>query len=118
VVLGKLAATSLNCLYAALAVVPMLALPLLMGAWPWASSDDHGPGAGQHAFPFPGLGMAGLRPEPMSRQAMAATFVLLLFLTGLLPALGLWHAAAVGSSQVGRGWLLPASGSATAVPPT
>src|SRR5262249_11952150 len=31
VVMGKLAATSLNVLYSVLAVVPMLAIPLLMG---------------------------------------------------------------------------------------
>jgi hypothetical protein len=110
VVLGKLAATSLNCLYAALAVVPMLALPLLMGGVTLGEFGRMALVLVNTLFFSLALGMAVSALGRSSRQATATTFLLLLVLTALLPALGVWRAAATGSSQMDRAWLLASVG--------
>ena len=110
VVLGKLAATSLNCLYAALAIVPMLALPLLMGGVALGEFGRMALVLINTLFFSLALGIAVSALSRSPRRAMDITFVLLLFLTALLPALGAWRAAVASSTEVGRGWLLPSVG--------
>ena len=68
VVLGKLVATSLNGLYAVLAAVPILALPLLMGGVAPGEVRAHGAGRGQHALLFPRARDMRLRHEPLAAQ--------------------------------------------------
>jgi len=106
VVLGKLAATSLQSVYGILAIFPMLGLPLLMG----------GVSRGEFArvllallldlvFSLAiGLLLSALGRE--TRQTMAATFGILVVFAGLLPALAwLEHIYAGGGTVVGT-WFL------------
>jgi len=112
VVLGKLAATSLNAFYAVLAFVPILALPLLLG----------GVTPGEFArmalvivntlfFSLAlGIGVSAMSRSP--RKAMAMTFALMLFFTAVLPAWGAWQTAnsRTARGQVGRPWLVSSAG--------
>jgi ABC-type transport system involved in multi-copper enzyme maturation permease subunit len=98
IVLGKLAANSLGSIYGLLAIIPALGLPLLLGGTP----------AGQFARVSLGLLAtllfsltAGLLASAMcrsSRKAMSLAFLIILFFTGGLPALGTWLA------YVSRNW--------------
>src|SRR5437762_4983713 len=92
VVLGKLAATSLNCIYGLFAIFPVLAIPLLLGG---VSVDEFWRVtlALMNAL-FNSLA-AGILVSAMSkspRRAMMCTFLLLLFIHGGLPSIGLWVA--------------------------
>lgn len=90
VVLGKLATTSINAFYSLLAVLPVLALPLLLG------------GVSPGEFPrlalvfantlFLSLGI-GMVVSAMSRQARKALGVAVLLMLGIalgVPAVGAW----------------------------
>ena len=92
VVLGKLFATSLRAVFGLLAIVPILALPLLMG----------GVTVGEFwrvvlvllasVLLSLSLGMAVSATQTDSRQAMGGTLLGLLLLSGGLPALWWMHA--------------------------
>jgi ABC-type transport system involved in multi-copper enzyme maturation permease subunit len=89
VVLGKLAATSLNALHSLLAMVPMLAIPLLLGGG--VSLDEWGRMAlvAINALFLSlaiGIGVSALCRSAL--KAMVATLVLLLLLTAFMPAVG------------------------------
>ena len=110
VVSGKLAATSLNGFYAVLAVVPVLALPLLMGG---VAPGEFGRMAVVvvNTFFFSlALGMCVSALSRSPRKAMALTFLLILFFTAVLPACGAWRSIIAGTPQVGRGWLMASPG--------
>lgn len=87
VVLGKLAATSLHAIYGLFAILPMLALPLLMG----------GVTSGEFwrvtivllltLFLTLSIGMLVSAFTRESRQAMSATFLIIVTLAGILPLL-------------------------------
>jgi ABC-type transport system involved in multi-copper enzyme maturation permease subunit len=99
VVLGKLAANSLNSIYGLLAIVPLLALPLFIG------------GVEPQAFWRMGLVLlntlflslaAGIFVSSISRESRRATIAaafLLLLITGGAPLLGLLYAYAVKHQQ-------------------
>ncbi len=90
IVLGKLAAASVDALYGILAVVPIMALPLLLG------------GVSLGEFIRMALVVvntllfslaAGVMVSSMTRSAQAGssgTILILLFFMGMLPALGVW----------------------------
>ena len=90
VVGGKLVATSLNAFYGLMAIVPLLAIPLLMGGitsgefWRMALVLVN-------TFLFSlatGMFVSSISKYP--RKAFAATLLLLLFFSVGLPLLGLW----------------------------
>lgn len=109
VVLGKLAATSTHSIYGLLAIFPVLALPILIGGV--------SPGefwrvvlvllATLFLSLCMGLGISALNRD--ARQAMAGTFLGMLLLSGVLPAL--WWAGRLlfkpGGSQTGLLLLSP-----------
>src|SRR5438552_16331975 len=92
VVLGKLAATSLNAFYGLIAIFPVLAIPLLLGGVSigefWRMTVVL---ANALFFSL----AAGIFVSAMSRgarKAMAGTFLLILLINGGLPGLGGWLA--------------------------
>jgi ABC-type transport system involved in multi-copper enzyme maturation permease subunit len=110
VVLGKLVANSLNSLYAVLAVVPILGLPLLMGG---VAPGEYGRMALvvlNTLFFSLTLGICVSAMSRSPRKAMAASLVVILLLTAVLPAYGAWRGTMAGAKQVGRGWLIPSTG--------
>ncbi len=92
VVLGKLAATSLNAFYCVLAVVPMLAVPLLMGGVTLGEFGRMALVAVNTLFFSLTLGMCISALSRSARKTMAITFLLLLVVTAILPACGTWLA--------------------------
>jgi ABC-type Na+ efflux pump permease subunit len=110
VVLGKLVATSLNGFYAVLAVVPVLALPLLLGG---VAPDEFGRMAVvtiNTLFFSLALGMCVSALSRSARKAMAGTFLLILLFTAIMPACGAWLALLGKTPQVGKAWLMPSAG--------
>jgi ABC-type transport system involved in cytochrome c biogenesis permease component len=90
VVLGKLAATSLNCIYALLALFPVLAIPLLLGG---VSLDELWRMALVLANALFFSLAAGIFISTMSkspRRAMSGTLLLILVVHAGLPSLGAW----------------------------
>jgi len=110
VVLGKLVATSLNGFYAVLAVVPILALPLLLGGVAPGEFGRMAVVVVNTLFFSLALGMCVSALSRSPRKAMAMTFLLILLFTALLPACGAWLALAGKTQQVGKAWLLPSAG--------
>jgi ABC-type Na+ efflux pump permease subunit len=110
VVLGKLVATSLNGSYGVLAVVPMLALPLLMGG---VTPGEFGRMAlvAVNTLLFSlTLGICVSAMCRSARKAMAMTVVCIVLCTAVLPAIGAWIALVSPSHQMPIGFLLPSSG--------
>src|SRR6266496_5591895 len=90
VVLGKLAATSLNCIYALLAMFPVLAIPLLLGG---VSVDESWRIALVLANALFFSLATGIFTSTMSkspRKAMFCTLLLILLIHGGWPLLGAW----------------------------
>lgn len=90
VVLGKLVATSLNAFYGLLAVVPVLAIPLLLGG---VTPGEFGRMALvllNAIFFSLAAGIAVSSVCKSARKAMAGTFLLILLFTVALPILGAW----------------------------
>jgi len=90
VVLGKLAATSLNCVYGLFAIFPVLAIPLLLGG---VSVAEFGRMTlvlvnGLFFSLAAGLFVSAMSKSP--RKTMLGTFLLVLFIHGGLPAIGVW----------------------------
>ncbi len=106
VVLGKLAATSLNGFYAVLALVPVLALPLLLGGVTLGEFGRMALVVVNTLFFSLTLGMCVSAISRSSRKAMAATLLLLLFFAALLPALGEWRGLSSGRPHAGWSWLM------------
>jgi ABC-type transport system involved in multi-copper enzyme maturation permease subunit len=109
VVLGKLLATSLHSVYGLLSIFPILALPLLMG----------GVTAGAFwrvvlvllvtVLLSLSLGMVISAFQNETRQAMAGTFLGMLVLTGVFPALW-WWLVVVWRTRPNAALLLPSPG--------
>ncbi len=96
VVLGKLAATSLHAFYSLLAVLPVLALPLLMGG---VTPGEFGRVAlvlVATLFLTLSLGVLVSAVSRETRQAMAGTLLAVLALAGLLPVLWWLHSIVFG----------------------
>lgn len=93
VVLGKLAANSVGAVYGVLAVVPILALPLLLGGVTLGDVGRMAMVALNTMFLSLALGIAVSACVRNARKAAAAVLLLVLTLTALLPALGAWLAS-------------------------
>ncbi len=107
-VLGKLAATSLNCTYGLLAIFPVLAIPLLLGG---VSVDEFWRVTLvlMNALFFSlaaGILVSAMSKSP--RKAMMCTFLLLLFIHGGLPTIGVWISQRYGITL--SPFLLPSVG--------
>ena len=110
VVFGKLAATSLRTFYGVLAVVPMLALPLLMGGVTPGEFGRMALVAVNTLFFSLALGICVSSMSRSARKAMAMTLLLILLFTALLPAVGAWLALFSRTQKVPMGSLLPSAG--------
>ena len=110
VVFGKLAATSVNSFFGVLAVVPMLALPLLMGGVTPGEFGRMALVAINTLFFSLTLGICVSAMCRSARKAMAMTVLLILLFTALSPAVGAWVAHVARAPQVQIGFLLPSAG--------
>jgi ABC-type transport system involved in multi-copper enzyme maturation permease subunit len=110
VVLGKLAATSVNALYSLLAMVPMLAIPLLMGGITPGEWGRMALVAANTLFLSLALGIGISAVSRSALKAMVATLVLLLLLTVLMPAGGAILEAMGKTRTVKPGFLYPSVG--------
>src|SRR5438874_5115479 len=110
VVIGKLAANSLNALYSVIAVLPMLAVPLLMGGVTLGEFGRASLVALNSMFFSLSLGMFMSSISRSGRRAAAFIFLILLLITGILPGIGAWIASVKSSSQIEFWFLLPSAG--------
>ena len=110
VVLGKLAANSLNGFYGVLAVVPMLALPLLMGGVTPGEFGRMAMVAINALFYSLSLGICVSAVSRSARSASGLTVLLILFWTALLPALGACVANVMHAKQPPMALMLPSVG--------
>jgi ABC-type transport system involved in multi-copper enzyme maturation permease subunit len=110
VILGKLVATSLNGFYAMLAVVPVLALPLLLGGVEPGEFGRMAVVVVNTLFFSLALGMCVSALSRSPRKAMAMTFLLILLFTAILPACGAWLSATGKTQQVSKAWLMASAG--------
>ena len=110
VVFGKLVATSLNGFYGVLAVVPMLALPLLMGGVTPGEFGRMALVALNTLFFSLTLGICVSAMCRSARKAMAMTVVCIILCTAILPAMGGWLALISRAHRVPTGFLLPSIG--------
>ena len=92
VVLGKLVSNSVNVFYAVLAVLPMLAIPLLMGGVTVGQFWRMALVALNTLFFSLSVGILVSSFSRDPRQAAGLTFLALVTVTGLLPACGAWLA--------------------------
>jgi len=110
VVFGKLVANSLSSLYGVLAVVPMLALPLLLGG---VTPGEFGRMALVTLNTLFFSLAAGICVSALcrsARHAMGMTLLLILLLAAVLPAFGAWLAFVAQARQVPVAFLLPSPG--------
>lgn len=99
VVLGKLVATSLHSIYGLLAVLPLLALPLLMGG---VTSGEFWRVTSVLLLTLYltlSIGMVVSALTRETRQAMSATLLIIIFLAGILPLCWWIQAACFPGSQ-------------------
>ncbi|PWU10997.1 MAG: hypothetical protein C5B50_24285 [Verrucomicrobia bacterium] len=101
VIIGKLAATSLHAIYGLLAVLPLLALPLLMGGVSKAEFLRVTLALLTTLFFSLSLGMVISTFSREARQAMACTVLLLLLVTAIFPTIA---AFAVWASRRSSHW--------------
>lgn len=92
VVLGKLAANSLNGFYGLLAILPVMAIPLLLGGLAPAEFARVAAVLVNTMFFSMCLGMFASASSRSSRKAMALTLFLVLVFTAGFPAWGSWLA--------------------------
>jgi len=90
VILGKLAASSLNGIYGIMAVVPMLAVPLLMGGVSPAEFGRMALIAVNSLFFSLALGMCVSAMSRSARKSMLLTIGVILVITAVFPGIGGW----------------------------
>jgi ABC-type Na+ efflux pump permease subunit len=88
VVIGKLAAHSLNAFYTVAAVLPMLAIPLLMGGITFAEVERTALVALNTLFFSLTAGICVSSFSRSPQRAAGGTFLLILFISGLIPLCG------------------------------
>ena len=110
VVFGKLVATSLSGFYGVLAVVPMMALPLLLGGVTPSEFWRTALVAVNSLFFSLSVGICVSALCRSARNAMALTLLLILLFAAGFPAVGAWLGFVVRANQVPVGFLLPSPG--------
>ena len=115
VVLGKLAATSVNCFYGLLAIFPVLAIPLLLGGVSLGEFWRMSLVLANALFFSLAAGVFVSATSRVARKAMAGTFVLILLIQAGLPTLGVWLGRHGPANSVNTVFLLPSVGRAYAL---
>src|SRR5882724_8378530 len=110
VVLGKLAATSLNGLYGVLAVVPMLAIPLLMGGVTLGEFGRMALVAVNTLFFSLGAGIFSSAISRSAQKAMGLTLFIILFFTLGFPLYASWSVLFGRGRAVETFFMLPSVG--------
>ncbi len=110
VVLGKLAASSLNALYGVLAVVPMLAIPLLMGGVTLGEFGRTALVTVNTLFFSLAVGLCVSAASRSARKAVGMTFLIILLVTAVLPACGAWITYLAKPRAVRTFFLIPSPG--------
>jgi ABC-type transport system involved in multi-copper enzyme maturation permease subunit len=110
VVFGKLAATSLSAFYAVLAILPMLAIPLLMGGISAGEVCRMALVTTNTLFFSLSVGMAVSALSRSARQAAGVAFFVLMVVAAFLPAFGAWLAFLLNRSTPPAIFLLPSPG--------
>jgi hypothetical protein len=110
VVLGKLAATSLNAFYGILAIVPMLAIPLLLGGITLWEFGRMALVAVNTLFFSLAVGIGVSACSRSAQRAMVTTLLLILIAAALFPACGAALAAFGKLRRVEPVFLLPSPG--------
>src|SRR5947209_2104222 len=110
VVFGKLVATSLNALYGVLAIVPVLAVPLLMGGVAAGEFGRVALVAVNTLFFSLAIGMCVSAMSRSARKAMGTTFLLIVLFTAGLPVCGLWVSYLDKTNFVDPIFLMPSAG--------
>ena len=100
VVIGKLAATSLAAIYGLLAVLPVLAMPLLMGGVAAAAFWRTVVVLLNTLFFSLACGMFASAISRHARKAMGATLLLTVVATGGLPLFGVWLQAQFSAGRL------------------
>ena len=110
VILGKLVANSVNAIYSVVAVVPVLAIPLLMGGLTPGEFGRMALVAVNSLFFSLAVGMFVSAMSRSAQKAMLVTLALVMLVTAVLPAVGAFY------GRLGRGqhldWIffLPSAG--------
>ena len=110
VVVGKLAGTSLNAFYGILAVVPMLAIPLLMGGVTLGEFGRMALVAVNTLFFSLTIGICISALSRDGRRARGFTFIIIVLFAAVLPACSAWRELVGRSRQLERLLLLPSPG--------
>lgn len=109
VVLGKLAATSLNALYGLLAIFPVMAIPLLLGGVSGAEFWRMTLVLTNTLFFSLSAGLFLSSVSRSARKAMSGTFLLVLLINGISPALGAFVAYLKDANVVNEWFLIPSA---------
>lgn len=109
VVLGKLTASSLDCIYRLVAVFPVMAIPLLLGGLTMSEFWRMVLVLMNTLFLSLSAGMLASALSRHERKAMACAFVLILLVMGALPLAG-WLLSIRGNHPMDTVFLLPSSG--------
>ncbi len=110
VVLGKLAATSLNAFYGVLAMVPMLAVPMLLGGLTPGEFGRMALVILDTLFFSLTLGLCVSAASRSARKAVLATFLLILVFAIILPICSAWMTFLGKSPRLTEPLLLPSPG--------
>lgn len=110
VVLGKLAATSLNALYGLIAIIPVLAIPLLLGGVSIGEFWRMTLVLANTLFFSIAAGIFISAMSRSARKAMAGTFFLILLINAGLPCFGYWFAFHQSANSLDPAFLLPSVG--------
>ena len=115
VVLGKLAATSVNAFYGLIAIFPVLAIPLLLGGVSIGEFWRIVLVLANTLFFSLAAGIFVSGTSRSARKAMSGTLVLVLLINAGLPSLGGWLAYQHQAASVNTAFLLPSVGYAYAL---
>src|SRR5439155_20503337 len=110
VVLGKLAATSLDAFYGLIAIIPVLAIPFLLGSVSIGEFWRMTLLLANTLFFSLAAGIFVSATSRDARKAMAGTVLLILFINAALPGMGAWTAFHKGANLVNTAFLLPSVG--------
>ncbi len=110
VVLGKLAATSLNGFYSLMAAVPMMAIPLLMGGVTPGEFGRMSLVAVNTLFFSLTLGICASAMSRSARNAMSLSFLVIFGITAVVPAFGAWLAQYKMDPKIAYDICLPTPG--------
>ncbi len=110
VVLGKLAATSLDAFYGLIAIIPVLAIPFLLGSVSIGEFWRMTLVLTNTLFFSLATGIFVSATSRSARKAMAGTLLLILLIDAAFPGLGAWLAFRQSANSVNTAFLLPSVG--------